>query len=524
MPIFEVPEYEKKRAQELIEAKKIKATAMLADQIEWTPQEKQKAFLECQADEVLYGGAAGGGKSEALLMYSIIRRLTYPGTRGLILRRTVAELMKQGSLIPRAKEILGTKWKWRERDKTYTAPNGSVIEFGHCDTEADVYRWQSSQYEDICFDEATHFTEFQIRYISSRCRSAKAGMPGIPNKFCPNPPPLKPQIRFASNPGNVGHTYFRKKFIDGHKPGEIWTPEPTPDDPEPKSRCFIPATIYDNQILMKADPGYLAWLRQLPERERKMLLEGEWNLSFGQFFDEWNPEVHVVEPFTIPKHWPVFAGMDWGYNHPTVVLWAAMSPDGVLYVFEELRVRFLHVEELANRILKRPTPVVFGAGPDVFSWQKEHLGGRSIAQQFSEFGVFLSNVTAGKKRYHMWEQVRHYLQWRDEKGEQMPGRPLLRVFKTCKHLINAIPDALANPNDPEDVLRVDIDPTTGLGGDDEVTALGYLAMTRPFTDTEFFIETPPPGSFEWHMSFKKPLDKSGIICYPNPKKIGGSRP
>ncbi len=428
--------------------------------------------MRCQADECLYGGAAGGGKSWALLRYSIERRHRYPGSRGVIFRRTYPELSGSGCLIPRSQEVLRGVAEWHATSHTWRFPDGGSIQFAYCANEADVYRYQGAEWDDLCIDEAGHFTEFQHRYLRSRVRTTRTD--------------LTTQIRLSANPGNVGHVYLKSRYVDPQAPGTVWTPEATALEPAPRSRCYIPARVYDNRVLLDADPQYLANLQALPERERMALLEGRWDLFIGQMFEEWCEEVHVVDPFEIPRHWRRICALDWGFNHPTVVLWGAVDEDGVVWVYRELWLRRTPVDGpdgLAARIRRYPDSDLcrfVAAGPDVFTMQSQALGGPRIAELFRDNGVTLTNVCARTHRVDWWQQVRRYLHWRDAQGLRITGRPLVRIFRgACPRLLATLPVMVQDPDDPEDMLKVDADPDTGEGGDDAVDALAHLLMARP---------------------------------------------
>jgi hypothetical protein len=218
----------------------------------------------------------------------------------------------------------------------------------------------------------------------------------------------------------------------------------------------------------------------------------------GYFWREWDTRTHLEEPFEIPAHWPRIMGLDYGYAHPTVALWGAVDTEGVVHVYDELWLRHQTVEDLSERIKERgKLPSVIGAGPDVFGLQKEQRSGPSIDKLFAQRGISLRNVTQGRRRHHVWQQVRRYLQWRDGMGDPMPGRPLLRVFRgRCPHLEEQMPLMMHNPSDMEDMLKVDIHPDTGAGGDDAVDCLGYLLMCRPWMAVDPK-PAPVPGSIDF---------------------------
>ena len=154
--------------------------------------------------------------------------------------------------------------RYNDGKKRWTFVNGSIIDFGYCENENDVTKYQSAEYGFIGFDELTHFTEFQYTYMLSRLRSTVEG--------------VWPRMRAATNPGGIGHAWVKKYFIDPAPPETVWTTD------EGLTRCFIPATVYDNPYLMEADPGYIRRLESLDEDSKRALLYGDWDVFAGQAF------------------------------------------------------------------------------------------------------------------------------------------------------------------------------------------------------------------------------------------------
>jgi len=430
----------------------------------WIAQPKQLKFLLLKVKEALYGGAAGGGKSDALIIFAILYALKYPRSKILFLRRTLQELQKEGAAIPRMLELLsGTKWKWREQKKKWYAPNGSVIEFGYCESEADVHQYQSAQYEVIIFDELTHFTEFQYRYMFSRCRSAK----GYPS--C---------VRAATNPGNVGHSWVKKRFVTICPPGEIFTWEEkniVTGNMEKMQRCFIPARVWDNKVLCDNDPGYILFLQGLPENDRRALLEGDWDVFKGQYFTEWRYDKHVIKPFEIPKDWNRYMSMDWGMARPSVIYWYAISHEGRVYVYRELYIKGKMALDVAKECLKRCLEgdkdvryAFFSADPSI--WAKKGEAPESIGSQFQTVmkypdGTPFPMRKAKNERVSGWSKVREWL------SDAPDGKPWMQVFETCTELIRTMPEQIYDETNVED-LNTD-------GEDDCADSLRYFCVMRP---------------------------------------------
>ena len=269
--------------------------------------EKQKRFIDSTESEVLFGGAAGGGKSYGQMVDALLFALRYPHSRQLVLRRTFPELDK--SLIRTSLSLFPREiYTFNSSSHTGKFKNGSIIDFGYCATENDVYQYQSAEYDVIRFDELTHFTEAQYIYLISRVRGANS---------------YPKQIKSSTNPGGVGHSWVKERFVDAAKRGRAFVGK------DGMSRIFIPALLDDNKFLREGDPDYKRRLLALPQRERKALLYGDWNIFEGQYFTEFSDR-HVIEPFEIPVGWRKFRTIDYGLDR-LACLWIAISPEGKFY-------------------------------------------------------------------------------------------------------------------------------------------------------------------------------------------------
>lgn len=423
--------------------------------IEITPL--QHRFMAAGEDEILFGGAAGGGKSFGQLVDALQYALRYPGSRQLLLRRTLPEL--EGSLIRMALGLYpAALYHYVSSRHMGVFANGSVLDFGYCDSERDVYRYQSVEYDVIRFDELTHFTESMYLYLMSRLRGTA---------------PFPRQMKSTTNPGGIGHDWVKRRFIDP-------APPETPFADDCGSRRFIPARVQDNHFLMQGDPLYVKRLKQLPERERRALLEGDWDLSEGRFFNRWSRAEHICDPFPIPEHWRQYCALDYGLDMLAGLL-IAEDEQGFFYVVQEVYQPGLIVSEAARQ-LKRMVPpgCPSYAPPDLWSRQKD--SGRSLADLFRENGLPLTRVSAA--RIPGWALLQEWLVPRRDRDGVL--RPRLRIFSTCRNLIRCLPALEWDPDQPGDCRTRPHELTHA------PDALRYFAMGHPGGGRQR-IHHPPDG-------------------------------
>lgn len=396
---------------------------LMSNVMELTLTEKQRRFVQSECDEVLYGGAAGGGKSFAQLADALIFALKYPGSKQLIMRRTYPELER--SLIRTSRELYPVRiCEYNARLHLYMFRNGSMIEFGSCEYESDVIKYQSAEYDVIRFDELTHFTEYQYLYLMSRVR----GVNSFPK-----------QVKSSTNPGGVGHSWVRARFIDIGPAGKVI-------NTLKGSRIFIPARVNDNSFLIKKDPDYLRRLRNLPERERRALLCGDWNIVEGRYFSEFDYDLHTCPDFEIPASWKRYRAIDYGLDR-LACLWIAVDSEypSNFYVYRELCGSDIIISDAAKRILSATgegeTVRKTAAPPDL--WSRSQESGKSKALIFADSGLRLSK--SGNNREAGWLQLKELLHLGGD------GLPRLRIFRSCTELIRCLPMLMIDRAHPSDV-------------------------------------------------------------------------
>lgn len=384
---------------------------------------KQHQFVSATATEVLFGGAAGGGKSYGQLVDALIYALRYAGSKQLILRRTYTELEK--SLIRAHLDFYPLSiYTYNASAHIGRFSNGSLIDFGYCATENDVSQYQSAEYDVIRFDELTHFTEYQYVYMLSRVRGAK---------------PFPRQVKSSTNPGSVGHAWVKARFIDPAPPNTVITAE------NGTTRVFIPSLLDDNTFLMAADPGYKARLMALPEAERKALLYGVWDIFEGQYFPEFDSAKHVIDPFPIPPEWRRYIAFDYGLDM-LAAYWIAVDNNVNCYVYKEYCSPNLPISAAAKAIIdttngERIHTVL--APPDL--WGRSQETGKSKAILFGEAGLNLTR--SSNDREAGWLSIKELLKLNAE------GEPRLKIFRQCHKLITHLPQLIIDPKRPTDTLN-----------------------------------------------------------------------
>lgn len=441
----------------------------------WAAQQRQAAFIACPADEVGFGGARGGGKSDAVIGDWISHEDYYgQDAIGLAVRRERTQLIE---LIERSKQILRPLgYVWHEQDKYFRGPKGGRLRFSYLENDSDADSYQGHSYTRLIFEEVGTFpSEGPINKLQATLRSGN----GVP---C--------QMKATCNPGGPGHQWVKARYNLQGLVREITKQEFTFENPFTKAkitktRVFIPSKVTDNQYL---GDDYVANLFQVGSSTLvRAWLDGDWDVVEGAFFDCWSPGKHIIKPFEIPKHWLKFGSFDWGSAKPySYGLWAvsdgsllpgdvryptgalirirenygASSPNvGLKLTAEQVAANILECERGAGDIAYRV------ADPAVFAQD----GGPSLAERFLRAGVVFRRADNRRIPAHGaiggWDQVRSRLIGED-------GQPQLYVFETCKDLIRTLPALQHDTDRPEDV---DTD-----GEDHAPDECRYACMSRPY--------------------------------------------
>lgn len=407
--------------------------------VPYEPNAKQCLFHASGEVEVVYGGAKGGGKSCSLVVEAAAYGSEYPGANVYLFRETYDAL--EANLIAEWKsKVPKEMYTYNESKHLAKLHNGTLVYFRYMRNQEDADSYQGRPMDWVGVDELTKHTEKMVQVLLSCLRSPK----GYPARF-----------RGTCNPGGIGHGQVKRRYIDPTNRGQTSYIDPITGN----TIAFIPATVFDNVVLMKNDPNYVKRLENLPPDRKRAYLHGDWDIVEGQAFDEWrnNPNedhtwTHVIKPFTIPSGWPRWRSHDWGYAKPYAVYWFTMDWDGVVYTYRELYgmqpgqfnvgIKWTpdQVGEEIKRLEKGDRCTMGVADPSI--WNRID-GKPSIAMQFVNVGV--NWARANNDRINGKMEVHNRLRFDEE------GKPKVYVFSNCVNLIRTLPELPMNSHRPEDV-------------------------------------------------------------------------
>lgn len=432
----------------------------------------QQRALTTRAQEVLYGGAAGGGKSYLARVSSIVYSLEIPGLITYLFRRTFKEVLANhvhtpGGYLEMLKGLMDAgDVDYSKSDYSFTFYNGSRIQLAHSQYESDIYTHQGAQIGFLILDEATHFSPMMVRFIRSRVRLGSLVVP-------PKWKGLFPRILYTANPGGIGHHYFKSNFVDIGA-GHVFL---APEDEGGMTREYVPAKVGDNKILLLNDPDYPARLKGMGDTATvEAMLNGDWEIvSSGGVADVWRSKYHVIHPFNIPSSWRIDRGYDYGSSKPAAYLMFAESdgtefedhngrtcwvPAGTIFIIGEKYFANKRLEGLKltaieqGRQMKafedesgyhsrvKPGP----ADNAIFSAEPGH---RTVADDIGISGItFVKGNKRPGSRVEGLQLFRTRLKAATERPMERPG---IFVFNTCRHTIRTIPNLQNDDKNPEDI-------------------------------------------------------------------------
>lgn len=479
------------------------APAIAAPSVDLALHPKQSKALLTPATEILFGGAAGPGKSHAMRAAGIIWCSEIPGLQVYLFRRLHADLIKNHIEGPKGLQALLAPWinaKWvKIVEDEVRFWNGSKIYLCHMQHEKNKIKYQGAEIHALLIDELTHFTESQYRFLRSRCRMI--GM-HVPEKYRG----MFPRILCGSNPGSVGHQWVKQTFIDG---GELGDLRKMPPSEGGMLRQFIKARLDDNPDLLRDEPDYDMKLSGLGNPSLvKAMKDGDWNIVEGAFFSEWSDDRHVLRPVPLPDHWLKFRSGDWGSAKPFSFHWWAVAsddwqhPDGVIVPRGAMIAyrEYYGIEKkpdggyMANKGVKLPSDVVArqclrhegaefdGRGKKVVEPSEAvaygvldpacfaTVSGPSIAETMAREGLLWR--PADNKRVAKDGAIGGHDQFRKRLVGDEEGRAMIFYFSSCIHAIRTIPALQHDETHPED-LNSEME-------DHAYDDSRYAVMSRPY--------------------------------------------
>lgn len=408
-----------------------------------------QAYLS-KGTEILYGGAAGGGKSFLMRVAAILWCSTIPGLQVYLFRRIYDDLIKNHIEGSAGFRVLLAPWTLCglvaivENEIRFW--NGAKIYLCHCEHEKHRFKYQGAEIHVLLIDELTTFTEVIYTFLRSRVRMTSTV---VPAQFAG----MFPRILCSSNPGNVGHAWVKRMFISMRKAMSV---ERMPDSEGGMLRQYIPALMEDNPTLERDDPTYRARIRGLGSAALVRAFEkGDWDAVAGSFLEGvWDPDKHVIKPFPIPGNWKTWRSLDWGFARPYACYWWGLNPDGQYYIWRELYgwggKENVGTKEKVSAVAKKIKQIeehdermgyeyrVNPADPSIFSMVGHD---RSVGGLFRDSKIIWQPADAGRRSRVNGAQ--HII-------ELLESNKLF-VFNTCKHLIRTVPALMPDDNNPEDV-------------------------------------------------------------------------
>lgn len=426
-------------------------------------QPRQTKALTCPANEMLYGGAAGGGKSHLMRVMAIRYCLAVNDLQAYLFRRTYGELrlnhMEGPTSFPALLAPLVNAGKVSVVDKEIRFhETGARIHLCHLQYSKSLMKYQGAEMHLLLMDELTHFTEAEYRYLRGRVR---IGTLEIPDD-------LKgeiPRIMSGTNPGGQGHNWVKKMFVDNGEQRIIQTPKKEGN----MRRVYIPARLSDNPALTENDPDYIHRLEGLGDAILvKALKDGDWNIVAGAMFgNTWRKHLHEMNAFPIPIEWPIWTGMDDGFAAPAACYWMTQNPDiKTIYVIAELYRTGMLAPDFAARIKDIEGRIPRIAGDDIVYHKDmvmDEISGIMDSAAFSNTGQ--AEISRGNQMKSAGIKIRPAEKWPGSRIHRVQnfhkmlapnardkrGFPGIRFFKNCRSAIRTIPTLPRDDKNVEDV-------------------------------------------------------------------------
>ena len=418
-------------------------------------------LLGGRATHIGYGGAAGAAKSHLARAVAAVAAVKWPGSVVGIFRRTYPEL-RENHIVPFRQEVPefdGRLYSFKAADKVAEWVNGSRTVFGYLARDEDVFQYQGLQFDAMIFEEATHYSWFQVSWLTG-------------NRLRANVDGATPFALYPSNPGNRGHYWYKRLFIDRNFRADL--------NEDPADYTFVQASLTDNKILMERDPGYVKKLNNLPEPLRSQLRDGDWSAGAGLALPGLKRDPHLIPAFGPPDHWFYWNSYDHGFNHPFVFCHFCADEDGNAYLIDTVTGRHLLDHDIIERIRNRPTvrldlAKATHAGHD--AWNEYRARGENTpttAERFAQAGIIMRK--ANTSRISGLQNMRHYV------DATRTGKPRFFVMDTPtnRQVFACLEAMVVDPDNPEDALKIDAD-DFGDGGDDAYDAVRYGLAARPLT-------------------------------------------
>ena len=453
-------------------------TSLDGRDIIWTPQARQQIALTCPVDELMYGGAKGGGKSDYIIMapYEQIaladRKYRATGRRqrgrAVLFRKNLKRLdeliMRSKELFPHLDPAMGIDG-WSKVDKRWTFSSGFIFDFDHLDGPDDHEAYQGQEITALLFDQVEEVPFHVYQYLSAQVRSKDDDM----RKLL--------MVRCTANPGGKYGGWVKDYFVAPHRPGNrIITTEQKLSRGRVRSvtKAFIPAKLSDNKYL-DDDPAYEAKLRTLPKHEQEMYLDGNWDVVIGSFFaGVLDSKKHFMPAFPVPPSWEIKFGMDWGTVKPACCLFGTRDNDGRVYIIDEIYGPGVTGRQFAERFRKKLANQQWS--PER-KWEIDDMYGLLDYATWSKHGeegptAAASMQAEGMRLFKANKDVKAGIEQILERLSVTDGAPKLYIFADrCPNLVRELQTIGADPKEPD---RYDSD-----GSDHAVDALRYLLIDWP---------------------------------------------